>query len=138
MCCQLYHVKTILRLAMFIKTFQAFLSKNRSGKFGAKYFVYFLIYYTYAKLKGLNVKLFPIYSGHFKFAPKINFKLLWFCNPLPLTSLQSTSLAAVLNVGEMQAAYLRIHDIHSHSQHLVNNDQLLSTRFMTSWTLPRF
>ena len=128
MCCQLYHVKTILPLAMFIKTFQAFPSKNRSGKCGAKYFVYFLIEYTYAKLKGLNVKLFQIYSGQLKFAPKINFKLLWFCNSLPLTSPQSTSLAAVLKFGEMQAAYLRIHDIQSRSQHLVNNDQLLSTR----------
>ena len=43
----------------------------------------------------------------FRFAPKINFnrELLWFFTPLPLTLLQSTSLAAVLNFDQIQSTY---------------------------------
>ena len=43
----------------------------------------------------------------FRFAPKINFncELLWFFTPLPLTLLQSTSSAAVLNFDQIQSTY---------------------------------
>ena len=41
----------------------------------------------------------------FRFAPETQLQLLWFFNHLPVTLLQSTSLAAVLNFGQIQSAY---------------------------------
>ena len=53
----------------------------------------------------------------FRFAPKINFNCCGFFKTLPLTLLQSTSLAAVVDFSQIQP---RILDIHSRPQHLVN------------------